>query len=147
VSDAPTTPTPDPAEPAPTATASAPGSAPAAVLDPPAESTAADSATQPAPTQKAGNRQVQVPVWLLALLGVLVLVVGAFFVGRSSADTTSGPDTLADAVEQTASGQMDVGDFDASRLIAALQQNEELDLGVIGHILEEFVTGDGFQGR
>jgi hypothetical protein len=148
VSDVPSTPTPGPAEPASAATAGAPAAAPTAVLDPPADATTPDPASDPAPApSKSGHRLVQVPVWLLAVLGVLVLVVGAFFVGRSTADTTSGPDTLADAVEQTARGDMEVGDFDTTSLITALQQNEDLDLGVIGRILEGFVTRDGFQNR
>jgi hypothetical protein len=157
VSDAPSTPTPGtpaagPAPSAPDATAPAaapvPSPAPVAVLDPPAESPAPDPNSVPAAASaKPPARQVQVPMWLLAVVGILVLVVGAFFVGRSTASETSGPATLADAVEMTASGEMEVGDFEASQLIAALQQNDELDLGVIGRILEDFVSGDGFDSR
>jgi hypothetical protein len=76
-----------------------------------------------------------VPLWLLAVLGVVVLAVGAFFVGRSTAPETSGPKTLAEAVEQTASGEMEVGEFNATDLIAALQQNGDLNIGSILEIL------------
>ena len=75
-------------------------------------------------------------MWAFAALGIVVLVVGAFFVGRSTAPETSGPKTLADAVEQTASGDMEVGNFNAADLIAALQQNDDLNLGSIGGILD-----------
>jgi len=60
----------------------------------------------------------------------VVLVVGAFFVGRTTAPKSdSGPKTLAEAVEMTASGKMDVGDFSAQRLLQALSQNGNFDLG------------------
>ena len=67
----------------------------------------------------------------------LALVVGAFFVGRStgSSSSDSGPKTLAEAVEMTASGEMEVGDFDARTLIAALGQNPDLDLGILGDLI------------
>jgi len=80
-------------------------------------------------------------MWLLALLGVAVLVVGAFFVGRSTAPETSGPSTLAEAVEQTARGDMPVGDFNLQSLISALQQNGNLNFN-LGDILGQLGGGN-----
>ena len=89
-----------------------------------------------APTPPAGKKSVQVPVWLLAVLVVGVLTVGAFFVGRSTApDSDSGPKTLADAVELTASGEMEVGDFDVRSLFQALGQNPNFDLGDLSDLI------------
>jgi hypothetical protein len=75
-------------------------------------------------------------MWLLAILGVGVLVVGAFFVGRQTAPETSGPKTLAEAVEETARGDMPVGDFNLQDLVAALQQNGNLNVN-LGDILDQ----------
>jgi hypothetical protein len=74
-------------------------------------------------------------VWLLAIVGAAVLVVGAFFVGRETAPETSGPSTLAEAVEETARGDMPVGEFDVQDLLAALQQNGNFNLN-LGDILD-----------
>lgn len=106
--------------------------APAAA--PPAVPPVAEAPT-PAATPSGGHRKVAVPMWLVAVLGVVVIAVGAFFVGRSTAPETSGPKTLADAVEQTARGDLEVGDFNAQDLISALQQNGDLNLGGILDIL------------
>jgi len=67
--------------------------------------------------------------------------VGAFFVGRSTAPDSgdSGPKTLAEAVEMTAAGDMEVGDFNARDLLQALRQNNDLDLGTIG----DLILGEG----
>jgi len=93
-----------------------------------------------APTPPAGQKSVQVPVWLLAVLVVGVLTVGAFFVGRATApDSDSGPKTLADAVELTASGDMEVGDFDVRSLFEALGQNPNFDLSD----LTDLILGGG----
>jgi hypothetical protein len=89
-----------------------------------------------APAEKPGRRAVAVPMWLLGLLAVAVLVVGAFFVGRETAPKSEGPKTLSDAVEQTAKGDMPVGDFNLQDLIAALQQNGNLNLN-LGDILNQ----------
>jgi hypothetical protein len=69
-------------------------------------------------------------MWILGLLAAVVLVVGAFFVGRETApeSSASGPTTLAEAVEETARGEMPVGDFDVADLIAALRQNGNFNL-------------------
>ena len=75
-------------------------------------------------------------MWLLGFLAVGVLVVGAFFVGRQTAPETSGPKTLSDAVEQTAKGDMPVGDFNLQDLIAALRQNGNLSFN-LGDILNQ----------
>ena len=75
-------------------------------------------------------------MWVLAALGVAVLVVGAFFVGRETAPEASGPETLADAVEQTARGDMEVGDFSVGDLLDALQENDGFSLGGLGDLLE-----------
>ncbi len=117
---------------APPPAAAAPGEAPPAgpVAQPPV-------AVQPGePTRK--RRSVAVPVWLFALLAVIVLVVGAFFLGRETAPESAdgGPATLAEAVEMTASGEMEVGDFDLRALLEALQANDELNLGLLGDLLQ-----------
>jgi hypothetical protein len=89
-----------------------------------------------APAAQPSKRSVHVPVWLLAILGVAVLVVGAFFVGRESAPEKSGPTTLAQAVEETARGDMPVGDFNFPDLVAALQQNGNFNFN-LGDILDQ----------
>jgi hypothetical protein len=83
-----------------------------------------------APAAKPSRRSVAVPTWLFGVLAIAVLVVGAFFVGRETAPETSGPTTLAEAVEETASGGMPVGDFNVQELIGALQQNGNLNLNL-----------------
>jgi hypothetical protein len=90
-----------------------------------------------APAAQPSRKSVAIPMWLLGIVAVAVLVVGAFFVGRQTAPETSGPTTLAQAVEETASGDMPVGDFNLQDLVAALQQNGNLnfDLGDILDIL------------
>jgi len=147
VSDSPTPdvqPTPDPA-PAPAAVAEPlatvavaepPAPAPEAPVAEPAPVAAAPVAAEPAPV-KEPKRTVQVPVWAQVAVVAVVLVAGAFFVGRSTASSSSdsGPKTLADAVEMTASGQMEVGDFNARTLIQALSQNPNLDLGSLGDLI------------
>ena len=144
--DTPTTdPTPETAAPATSAVAVAdppaevPATPPAPVVEapaatPPAVPPVAEPPT-PAPAPSGGHRKVAVPMWLLAVVGVLVIGVGAFFIGRSTAPETSGPKTLADAVEQTAKGDMEVGEFDVRELISALQQNGDLNLGSIADLI------------
>ncbi len=152
MSDSPTPdvqPTPDPT-PAPAPTPEAPVAV--AVAEPPtpapeAPVTEAPPVAAPAPARpgrrgaaapvKEPKRTVQVPVWALVAVVAVVLVAGAFFVGRSTASSSSdsGPKTLADAVEMTASGEMEVGDFDARTLIQALSQNPNLDLGTLGDLI------------
>jgi len=144
------TPAAEPAPAAPTESVT-PAAAPAATVEAPAPAAAptpAPVAESPAPAPAAvapkAKKSVQVPVW--ALVGVLavVLVLGAFFVGRATAPKSdSGPKTLAEAVEMTASGKMDVGDFNARRLLEALSQNGNLDLGLLGDLL----GGGGSGGR
>jgi hypothetical protein len=75
-------------------------------------------------------------MWLLGLLAVGVVVVGAFFVGRQTAPKTDGPKTLSDAVEQTAKGDMPVGHLDVQDVISALQQNGNLNFN-LGDILNQ----------
>lgn len=142
MSDTPTT-DPTPAASSSVAVAEAPAEAPAATpaavveapaATPPAVPPVAD-APVPAATPSGGHRKVAVPMWLLAVLGVIVIAVGAFFVGRSTAPETSGPKTLADAVEQTAKGDMEVGEFDVRELISALQENGDLNLGSIADLI------------
>ena len=108
------------APPAPEAAAPAAPVAAVAVADPPA---------------KRGS--VQVPVWALIVVTVLVVGVGAFFVGRETAPSSgdSGPTTLAEAVQETASGEMEVGDFDLRTLLQALAQNPDLNLGSLGDLI------------
>jgi hypothetical protein len=83
------------------------------------------------------RRSVQVPVWLLVVLTIVVVGVGAFVVGRETAPDSgdAGPKTLAQAVEQTAAGDMEVGDFDVRTLLQALSQNRNLDLGALGDLI------------
>ena len=97
-----------------------------------------DEPPAPVPAAPAAKprRSVAVPMWLLGLVAVGVLVVGAFFVGRESAPKTEGPKTLAEAAEQTAKGDMPVGDFNVQDLIAALQQNGNLNFN-LGEILNQ----------
>ena len=107
------------------ATTTAEAAPPAPPAEPPAPVPAAPAAKP--------RRSVAVPMWLLGLLAAGVVVVGAFFVGRESAPTTSGssgPTTLAQAVEETAKGDLPVGDFNVQDLIAALQQNGNLNLNL-----------------
>jgi hypothetical protein len=102
----------------------------------PADPTEPVVPASPAPSAK--HRSVQVPVWLLVFLAAGILVVGAFFVGRETAPESgsdAGPSTLAEAVEQTASGEMEVGDFDVRALIQALGQNPDFDLGDLGDLI------------
>ncbi|MFM8305110.1 MAG: hypothetical protein ACKOA9_12585 [Actinomycetota bacterium] len=82
---------------------------------------------------------MMVPVWALVAGMAVLLAVGAFFIGRATAPAgDSGPKTLAQAVEMTASGQLEVGQFDTRTLLEALSQNEDLDLGPLGRrILRE----------
>jgi hypothetical protein len=136
-----------PADPAPSAEPPAPAeptaTAPTAVEAPipaPTPEPVAGPAASPPP--KRGS--VQVPVWLLVVLGLLVIGVGAFFVGRetaSSSSGTSGPDTLAEAVEMTARGDMEMGDFDVATLLEALRENDELDLGVLEDLILDQIRG------
>jgi hypothetical protein len=106
----------------PVATPPADAAPPAPPEQPPAPVPAAPAAKRP-------RRAVHVPMWLLALLAVGGLVVGAFFVGRETAPdaSSSGPTTLAEAVADTAAGDMPVGDFNLQDLVAALQQNGSLN--------------------
>jgi hypothetical protein len=118
---------------------SVPSSPPTAVADaappmPPAEPPAPVPA---APAAKPPRRSVHVPMWLLGILAMGILVAGAFFVGRETAPdaSPSGPTTLAEAVEDTAAGEMPVGDFNLGDLVTALQQNGNLNLD-LGDILD-----------
>ena len=142
--EAPPTESPADAAPAPSAStwAGPAGDAPAAPptqaadVAPPAPPVEPPAPVPAAPAAKPGKRSVAVPMWLLAILGVAALVVGAFFVGRESAPEQSGPTTLAAAVEETARGDMPVGDFNIQDLVAALQQNGNLNLN-LGDILNQ----------
>ena len=118
--------------------ADAPATPPTQAADvaPPAPPVEPPAPVPAAPAAKPGKRSVAVPMWLLAILGVAVLVVGAFFVGRESAPETSGPTTLAQAVEETARGDIPVGDFNIQDLVAALQQNGNLNFN-LGDILDQ----------
>ena len=133
--DAQPTATPTPEAPSAVAVAEAPPVEASPAADP-APAVEAPAAAAPAPV-KEPKRTVQVPVWALVAVVAVVLVAGAFFVGRSTASSSSdsGPKTLADAVEMTASGEMEVGDFDARTLIQALSQNPNLDLGTLGDLI------------
>ncbi len=93
------------------------------------------ASASPPPTRE--HRSVQVPMWFLAVLGVVVLMVGSFFLGRATAPEDAGPSSLADAVEETARGELELGEFDARALLDALQQNEQFDLGFLGGLLED----------
>lgn len=134
-------PTPE-AAPAPETDAPAPETA-VAVAEPPAVAAPAPTvaapvveASAPPASVKARGGSVQVPVWLLVVLAVVVVGVGAFFVGRETApQSDSGPKTLAEAVEQTAAGEMEVGDFDLRSLLQALSRNDDLDLGRLGDLI------------
>jgi hypothetical protein len=139
---APAEPSPSAAPPAsaePTASATAP-----TAVEAPTPAPAPDPVAAPAASPRPKRGSVQVPVWLLAVLGVLVIGVGAFFVGRetaSSSSGTSGPDTLAEAVEMTARGDMEMGDFDVATLLEALRENDELDLGVLEDLILDQIRG------
>ena len=113
----------------------------AADVVPPAPPVEPPAPVPAAPAAKPAKRSVRVPMWLLAVLGGAVLVVGTFFVGRESAPETSGPTTLAQAVEETARGDMPVGDFNLPDLVAALQQNGNLNLN-LGDILNQLGGGN-----
>lgn len=98
-----------------------------------------ESAPDPVGAPARARRTVLVPVWVLVVGMAVVLAVGAFLVGRATAPSgDSGPKTLAEAVEQTASGELAVGEFDTATLLEALSQNQDLDLGPLGRrILRE----------
>jgi hypothetical protein len=85
----------------------------------------------------ATHGSVRVPVWVLIVVTVVVVGVGAFFVGRQTAPDAgaSGPTTLAEAVEMTAAGDLEVGSFDFRSLLQALSQNQDLDLGSLGDLI------------
>ena len=96
-----------------------------------------EAPTAPAATASEApkaRRTVTMPVWVLGLLAVVVLVVGAFFVGRGTADKTEGPKTLSDVVQESARGDLPVGQFDANQLIEALRQNPNLG-NALGNLL------------
>ena len=79
-----------------------------------------------APAAKPPRRTVHVPMWLLAILGVGVLVVGRLLRGpRDRARDLARPDHPRGGGRGDRGGDMPVGDFDVQDLIAALQQNGE----------------------
>ena len=95
--EAPATETPPTEAPPSGAAWAGPADAPAtttAEAAPPAPPEEPPAPVPAAPAAKPPRRAVAVPVWLLGFLGVGVLVVGAFFVGRQTAPETSGPKTL-----------------------------------------------------
>ncbi|MET0420633.1 MAG: PDZ domain-containing protein [Acidimicrobiia bacterium] len=68
----------------------------------------------------------------VAAVVVVVLVVGAYFVGRSSVD--QGPASLSEAAQQTAKGELPVGDVSLSALAEALGDSK-------GDLLEQLGLG------
>lgn len=66
-------------------------------------------------------------IWGAAAIVVAGLLVGAYFVGRSSVD--EGPQSLADAAQQTAKGDLPVGDLSISDITGALGKNAD---GILG---------------
>ena len=58
---------------------------------------------------------------------VIALVAGAYFVGRSSVN--EGPTSLAEAAQQTAKGDLPVGDLSVSDITGALGKNGSSILG------------------
>jgi len=88
----------------------------------------APAATEPphAKDSKAGPR------WAVALVLVLVLGVGGgFLIGRATAPD-SGPQSLSDAVSQTAKGDLPVGQLDLQELLQSIGKQKG---GALGQIL------------
>jgi hypothetical protein len=104
------------AEPAPTEAEPAATTAEATSAEP----TAAD--TTPAPTSTSTSSSAKGWIWGAAAVVVVIgLVVGAYFVGQSSVD--EGPTSLADAAHQTAKGDLPVGDLSLDDITGALGKN------------------------
>ena len=105
------------AEPAPTeaepAAAAGPTSTAATAAEP-----APDTTPAPAPSPSSARGWI----WGAAAVVVVIgLVVGAFFVGQSSVN--EGPTSLADAAHQTAKGDLPVGDLSLNDITGALGKN------------------------
>jgi membrane-associated protease RseP (regulator of RpoE activity) len=90
----------------------------------PAEPVAAEPATESA----ASTSSARGWIWGAAAVVVVIgLLVGAYFVGRSSVD--EGPASLAEAAQQTAKGDLPVGDLSLGDITSALGKNGNDILG------------------
>lgn len=124
-----------PTESAPAATAESGGPAtppaPAAAEQPPSEEEQPPSEAEP-PSGAGGHERRSGPRWAVALVLVLVLGIGGgFLIGRATAPD-EGPSSLADAVSQTAKGELPVGQLDLQELLQSIGKENG---GALGQIL------------
>jgi hypothetical protein len=81
---------------------------------------------------------------LAGTLAAIIVAAGFFFIGRATSD--SGPETLAEAVNETATGDLPVGSLDLGALLGALRErgagNGLGDLGDLGE-LRDLLRGSG----
>jgi membrane-associated protease RseP (regulator of RpoE activity) len=99
----------------------------AAASDRAPEPTATDHAPEPASAaapSAAAPSSARGWIWGAAAIVVVGLLVGAYFVGRSSVD--QGPSSLADAVHQTAKGDLPVGNLSLNDVTSALGKNASI---------------------
>jgi membrane-associated protease RseP (regulator of RpoE activity) len=95
---------------------------------PPAEA----AAEQPQSEAEQPQSKSDGPRWVVALVLVLVLGVGGgFLLGRATAPD-DGPSSLADAVSQTAKGDLPVGQLDLQELLQSIGKQKG---GALGQIL------------
>jgi hypothetical protein len=133
--ESPTDPTPPAA--APQAGGPETPPAPAAAEQPqseeggPATPLASAAAEQPQSKSEQPQSRKDGPRWVVALVLVLVLGVGGgFLLGRATAPD-EGPSSLADAVSQTAKGDLPVGQLNLQELLQSLGKQKGGSLGQI----------------
>jgi membrane-associated protease RseP (regulator of RpoE activity) len=111
-------PAPPPVEFLPADAAAGPSAAEATAPD----ATAADATVASVPAAATSSGSARGWIWgAAALVVVLALIAGAYFVGRSSVD--EGPTSLADAAKQTAQGDLPVGEITLGDITDALGQD------------------------
>jgi membrane-associated protease RseP (regulator of RpoE activity) len=93
------------------------------------ENTEPAAAEAPTPTEPStSTSSARGWIWgAVALVVVIALVAGAYFVGRSSVN--EGPKSLAEAAQQTAKGELPVGDLSLEDITGALGKNADSILG------------------
>jgi membrane-associated protease RseP (regulator of RpoE activity) len=92
----------------------------------------ADAAAEQALSEAEPHAHNAGPRWVVALVLVLVLGIGGgFLIGRATAPD-EGPATLADAVSETAKGDLPVGQLDLQELLQSIGKEKG---GALGQIL------------